>query len=152
MVCTRIDFTDIVWIGDSRSKVLPLSKVCEIVLAGNCGGDHYASSAYRYIVLTVLDQASEQDSLLGHVVIELDNLDVDNGFRGNFQLSDMVRYLSRGHRVISHFNNLECFRNSRNLSPMSKVGDVELGFGFHCIFIGKGKYNNFVILMVYINK
>lgn len=46
---------------------------------------------FRYIVFTVLDQGLDEDSLLGHVVIDLGNLDIENGYHGAFTLSDMVR-------------------------------------------------------------
>ena len=46
----------------------------------------------RYVVFTVLDHGSEDDSLLGHVVVDLDNLDIERGYQGAFPLSDMVGY------------------------------------------------------------
>ncbi|XP_067930508.1 synaptotagmin-1-like [Watersipora subatra] len=45
--------------------------------------------AIRYVVFTVLDQSTETGSLLGHVVIDLDNLDTEHGYHGPFSLSDM---------------------------------------------------------------
>ena len=44
------------------------------------------------MVFTVLDHGSEDDSLLGHVVVDLDNLDIERGYPGAFPLSDMVGY------------------------------------------------------------
>lgn len=46
-------------------------------------------------MLTVLDNTDndgdgESDCLLGHVVIDLDNLDPERGYHGSFPLSDMV--------------------------------------------------------------
>jgi len=41
----------------------------------------------------VIDQSSPDDALLGHVVIDLDNLDVEHGYRGSFPLADMVNFL-----------------------------------------------------------
>lgn len=50
---------------------------------------------YRYVVLTVLDNTDsdgdgESDCLLGHVIIDLENLHPERGFHGSFPLSDMV--------------------------------------------------------------
>lgn len=42
------------------------------------------------MVFTVLDESSDDDTLLGHVVLDLDNLDIENGYQGAFALSDMV--------------------------------------------------------------
>ena len=49
----------------------------------------------RYVVLTVIDDGSEPECLLGHVVIDLDNFNTEVEFRGSFQLSDMVTRSSR---------------------------------------------------------
>jgi len=54
----------------------------------------YPLYSFRYIVLTVIDQSSPDDALLGHVVIDLDNLDVAHGYRGSFPLADMVNFLN----------------------------------------------------------
>lgn len=47
-------------------------------------------SCYRYVVFTVLDHGTDDDSLLGHVVVDLENLDIEQGYHGTFPLSDMV--------------------------------------------------------------
>lgn len=46
-------------------------------------------------MLTVLDNTDdnedgESDCLLGHVVIDLDNLDPESGYHSSFPLTDMV--------------------------------------------------------------